>query len=54
MLHSNPVSAVGGDTLTRLDQLVERAQRKLGSVTGAGQNPASPETAGYNYSSRAV
>jgi len=44
MLQANPVSAAGNDVLNQLDQLVQRAQRKLGSVTGAapeqGQQPA--------------
>jgi len=46
MLQTNPVSAAGGDALNQLDQLVERAQRKLGSVTGAGRVPASEEALG--------
>lgn len=35
MLQSIPASPGGSDVLNRLDQLVQRAQRKLGEMSGA-------------------
>lgn len=40
MLQPIPLSTIGGDPLNQLDQLVQRAQRKLGSVKDGGPAPA--------------
>ena len=45
MLQRIPLPTNGSDNLNQLDQLVQRAQRKLGNVGAPAQAPAEPAQA---------